>query len=42
MIAKSNANAKGKKLEFVMVRSVLHDKCDWQVKQNICKLLSKT
>lgn len=35
IIAKSNANAKGKKLEFVMVRSVLHDKCDWQVKQNI-------
>ena len=34
IIAKSNVNTKGKKLESVMVRSVLHDKCDWQVKQN--------
>lgn len=35
VIAKSNVNPKGKKLESVMVRSVLHNKCDWQVKQSI-------
>lgn len=35
VIAKSNVDSKQKKLKMVMVRSVLHDKCDWQVRQDM-------